>query len=390
MSVKNAGNSARWLMFAEDPGAAVYLKFLPHVLAFGDIELSVVAASHAKVYFGNNCISLESLECKKPGQILDKFKPDLLIVGTSENPRTFAFDLLDSAKLKGISSVGVVDSASNVSERFKGVGDHPLKHAPDWLIVPDMMTAKAFHNSGFSIEKIFVGGHPRFEEILAWRNTWRASDRSAQRDKWLGVQDDSVQVITFISEISTGLNPHQYSRSSSYTLHGDKDSCGRTEIVLDEFFNFISGLSYKPYLVLRLHPKQNKEELPNHVNKFDFISRAEPALEIVNASDMVIGMTSMLMLEASLLGRRVLSIIPKPEERAWLGPIGEAMLCVWTRSQLQEAFALMQNGKAGYLSDDLLPEMDSKRRIVEFLLAHFSGDVLRSSNTQSSKKQELL
>ena len=384
MSEKKPVNPVRWLMFVEDPGAAVYLKFLPHVLVSGDIELSVLAAGHANVYFGDDCISLESLDNKSAEQILDRFKPDLLIVGTSENQKTFAFDLLDLAKLKGISSVGAVDSAANVSERFKGVGVHPLKHAPDWLIVPDMMTAKAFHHIGFSIEKIFVGGHPRFDEILGLRNVWGATERSIQRSKWFDVHDDSLMIITFVSEISTGLNKNQYCRSSFYTLHGDEDSFGRTEIVLDEFLNFINGLSYKPYLVLRLHPKQNKEELSNYVDRFDFISRVEPALEIISASNIVVGMTSMLMLEAALLGRPVLSIIPKAEERAWLGPIGEAMLCVWTSAKLQEAFDLLQNGKAGYLPDELLPEIDSQRRIVNFLLAHFSSAVLGSNNTQPS------
>ena len=54
------------------------------------------------------------------------------------------------------------------------------------------------------------------------------------------------------------------------------------------------------------------------MKEFDYFSQKELPLEVVYASDLVVGMTSMLLYEAALMGKVCLSIMPRSIEKAWL------------------------------------------------------------------------
>jgi hypothetical protein len=77
-------------------------------------------------------------------------------------------------------------------------------------------------------------------------------------------------------------------------------------------------LTSRPQLVLRLHPKNELIEFSRYIDEFDSVSQEEPALEFIYAADCVFGMTTMLMLEAAILGRATFSIVPRQVEREWL------------------------------------------------------------------------
>jgi predicted glycosyltransferase len=51
---------------------------------------------------------------------------------------------------------------------------------------------------------------------------------------------------------------------------------------------------------------------------FDLISEGGDPLELAYVSDIIVGMTTMLLFEASLLGKSVFSIIPRKFEIDWL------------------------------------------------------------------------
>lgn len=361
-----------WLLFVEDPGAAVYVRFLPDALKSYGIDLRVLVAGHAKAYF-EDCFLLEDINngFVSSDNVFHQFQPELLIVGTSENPATFAFALCEEAKKRGIPSVGLVDSAANVSERFRGETHCALRYAPDWLVVPDLWTAKSFEKIGFSLERVLVAGHPRFDEIYDQRSKWTEADRLYQREQLFGIKDASQKVIVFVSEISTGLNHDQYQRSSNYTINGKSTSTGRTEIVIDEFLECVAELPFSPYLVLRLHPKQQSKDLLEYVQHFNFVSSAEPALEVVNASDLVVGMTSMLMQESALMGCATLSIVPKLEERCWLGSMADYIPCAWTKKQIKDILPKMLTIGCEGVDADLLPKRGSQENVAQFLVTQF-------------------
>jgi len=315
----------------------MYLMHLPELLAPENVEFRVITTGHATELLTRKGMPAIPLPPGATGaSLLDAYRPALVIVGTSENESSFSFELIEAARARGIATVGVVDGAANAAERFRGRGDAPLSFAPDWLMVPDAGTALEFGRLGFRADRIRVCGHPQLDQVAALRGSWGAEERRHMRKRWLPGAPPGRAVLMFVSEICTGLNPQQFRRSPAYTLQGNPESDGRTEIVLDELLRALGELPEKPYLVLRLHPKQVESELPRHRPLFDQVSRSEPALELAYAADVVVGMTSMLLLESASLGRPTLSLVPRAEERAWLGEMASSIPCAWTPDGLSE------------------------------------------------------
>ena len=360
-----------WLAFVEDPGAAAYISPLPEALKKEGVDCRVIATGHALKLMTLKGVVADRLPVGASGaSILEAYQPSLVIVGTSENPDSFSFDLIETAKARSIKTVGIVDAASNAAERFRGRGNHPLFFAPDWLIVPDEQTAMEFQNLGFPAGRIEACGHPQFDEVIALRAAWSEQDRQSQREKWIAAASGVRPTLLFISEISTGLNERQFRRSAAYTLRGKPESDGRTEVVLDELLMAIREIPEKPYLILRLHPKQGEDDLPRHRGMFDQISRSEPALELVNASDAVVGMTSMLLMESALLGRPTLSLVPRAMERTWLGPMASSIPCVWMRGDLRRLLPQILAGNE--VCDEPPVPYGSRDKAVRFFREKFA------------------
>ena len=261
---------------------------------------------------------------------------NLLIIGTSENKHTPAFDLVHAARLVGIQTVGVIDAFVNAQFRFRGCSDDPLAYAPDWMIVPDEATADAFECLGFPRGCISVVGHPG--RTLARRRA--QSGRLAVGEGCCASPQDGYRIV-FVSELSDGLDKGQYTRTENYTLMGRGGSSARTAIVAEELLDARSALKTNHgincMMILRLHPKQDKSDLGALNDEFDEVSIGGDPLEVVATADLVVGMTSMLLLEAYDMGLNCLSILPREEEKAWLPEIvSGAIPSVFDRPSLRE------------------------------------------------------
>jgi hypothetical protein len=85
-----------------------------------------------------------------------------------------------------------------------------------------------------------------------------------------------------------------------------------------------------------LHPKNTKEELAPFLKYFHQISQGDPPLPLFFAADLVVGMTSMLLMEAAIMGRSTLSIVPRDVEKVALPTIRSGITpCVTTRKELR-------------------------------------------------------
>lgn len=324
-------NAARIVLFLEDPGAVAYLTGLEAELTSLGFEPVLLVAGNAHKARPDGRTVAET----DAGDILAEIEPVAVVGGTSENLDTFAFDLFRAARQNGIPSFGAVDSAANAAYRFRGRTTEPFAHAPDRLLVPDRATCEAFVALGFARDRITITGHPRLDELAA-----RTGDGHMGKPKGeLFPLAGDRPVIVFVSELSTGLGENPFRRTPDWTLTGDGDSDRRTDVVAQEFVSAARRLASNPWLVLRLHPKQDPADAAAIASRFDQVSQLEPGMDIVGSADLVTGMTSILLNEAAVMGRPVLSIVPDPAERAWLGDLGERMACVWTRESLEAALA---------------------------------------------------
>lgn len=329
------------LLFIEDPGAALFMRGLPAALRARGARPVTIALPYAAPYFPDEeLLAVPPVFDDAAAEILmQREAPAALVFGTSENVDSFAFALRRAALRQGISTLSPVDSAANAEYRFRGSSEDPLNHLPDALLVPDALTARAFQALGMPAANLAICGHPRFDEIAAIRRSWTAADRADQRRRHFAAVGAADRIVVFVSELSTGLGGDQYRRDASYSLDGAGQSPERSHIAAEEMILALSALPFPVHKVLRLHPKNRIADEADFAARFDQVSQAEPGLEIVNAADLVVGMTSMLLVEAACLGRPVLSIVPRALERSWLGAAADAIPCAFQRSDVTSFIA---------------------------------------------------
>ena len=369
--------SAKVLAFVEDPGAANGVLGLDAELTARGARLVVVAIDRAAASLADRV----TFEGATPGEgaeaLLARHAPDALLVGTSENPETLGLALVDAARARGVPSAGFVDAFPNAAYRFRGATDDPLAHCPDVVLVPDAWTRDAFVALGLAAERAIVTGHPMYDAVLAKKAALDALGVACIRTRLFPDAPPGARVVTFCAEISTGFDAAQFRRSDAYTLHGRGGRDGRTEIVLEELLDAAAAAQAGGaplYLVLRMHPKNTREELGALLDEVDLVSAGGDPHEVVYASDLACGMTTTLLVEASLLGKPTLAIVPRALEAEWLPTIRAGVTpCVSTRDALARELSRLvagevaaaapfaEPGAAGRLADALVSLTRRKR-----------------------------
>lgn len=330
-----------WVLFVEDPGALNYFVPLIKELQIRELPFKLYSAGHATGLLEKK--KIDSLDFSPEVLTSIQKNAQLVIVGTSENPDSFAFDLIQTAKKHAVPCVAIVDSGVNAAYRFRGHTNAVLAYAPDYILVPDDWSLREYVKYGYDPYSIFIIGQPA--HAIQTIN----ESPSSMRKRIFPVEAAQRNVIVFVSEISTGLNESQYKKNDTYTLNGRGESINRTEIVVEELLDSVSFLQLpiwaKPYLILRLHPKETQMDLGSLVSEFDYVSIEEDPIELVSAADLVVGMSSMLLSEAHWLGKTCLSIVPKKEERDWLSTTRSgAIPCISDRRALRNYLSIALRG----------------------------------------------
>jgi hypothetical protein len=323
----------RLLAYVEDAGAAVYLAPLSAAVAARGGTCRLIAGQTAGAQLTVLGIPFEtSLPSALPQGL------DAVVVGTSENPRSPSFDLVAKAQRAGIPTLGAVDGSTSAEHRFRGTSTRPLAHAPDWIIVPTKGTAQAFRRLGHPADKVVVCGHPHHDVIRRARADLAGQNRAALRRSLLPMITDDRPILTFLAEISDGLDPALFQRRSGYSLTGRGGDDRRTNIVLEEVLDAVGGLDPRPHVVLRLSPKNTTDEFTAYRAEVSVISQGGSPWPLLHVSDIVVGMSTTVLQESVLLARPTLSVLPCESEKAWL-PDGLASLipCITTRAALQTA-----------------------------------------------------
>jgi hypothetical protein len=348
-------NSHPILIYVEDPGSANYVAQFPERFTQNGWPTVLLAGGYAQEYLDKNKCYFEAVESTATAkEILQSRNPRILLVGTSENTDSLGLSLIQEARSMGIETVGVIDAFSNAEYRFRGNTDNALAYAPNWLIVADSWTWDAYAKLGFSEEKIAVCGHPHYEYVLHMADVLSNQNLLEMRKRLFPGIKNGQKIVVFLTEVSTGLNPAQYQYSDDYTLHGSGKHQDRTKICLEEFLEAVKCLDSKPYIVLRLHPKDFIGNYREYQDECDYISAGGSPLELIFAADLIAGMTSMLLLEAALMRRPTLSILPRKEEMKWLPTIQQGMTpCVLNRNDLTRMLASRISNGSLELTDSL-------------------------------------
>jgi len=368
-----AGSRPGALVFGEDTGAANYLADVPGMLGKMDLACTVVANDHAARHFARLGIECDNLTAAMSSEELVAARPMLVIVGAGINLDSFGLDLIAASKAAGIVTVGVVDQRQNLGDRFRGRTDAPLAYTPDWVLVPDSSARAYFVDEGVPRDRVVLCGHPHFDKMYALRDTCDASQRTALRAQLFPDCAPGRHIVIFGTEPAKSVRGSvgAYRRDRDYTLEGLSGTPYRTQIAIEEFLNALGSVEDPVYTVLRLHPHDPDDtEFADYYAEFDMVSDRGLPQQLMLASDLVVGVTSMLLVEAVILGRPTLSILPRRSDAAMLatiergltphaserGEVGELLVRLIGAPQIQSAAAVedvFPRNAAGRMQDFL-------------------------------------
>ena len=235
---------------------------------------------------------------------LEKESPVLVLTGTSgldvEQKRFIA-----AARHLNIPSLAVLDFWTYYIERFSD-GEGKLSYLPDRIAVVDERMKNDLISSGFEQSIITITGNPAHDDLYKWKTGFTA-DNVLQLRKKLGINPDDLMVLFASQPLSdlfgTDTSNPMYPGYSEKTVFPALAHC-LSEIQKHEHKKII--------LVIRPHPRENPDYFLN-VNTGLLpvsIQNEGDSRDLVMAADIVVGMTTMLLVEACYLGKVVASLQP--------------------------------------------------------------------------------
>lgn len=335
-------------ILVEDPGAANMVVGLPQALSARGVASAVWARGAAAQYLTARETAFEPAPPPQDARRwLTATAARVLVAGTSEDRRGTGLAALDAARQDGVRSVGLVDVGVHLERRFAGETGDAFAFFPDIVALPDAAAAETYRALGAESARLAVTGNPHFDQIRSEIAALNAGDRASLRRRLFPGAGDRL-VIVFGAEISDALDPSAVRRRDEWTLSGSGGFDGRTEVVLETLIASVPPARRATlYTVLRMHPKNAKDDFEAFQPWFDTVSQGGASLPVLWAADAVIGMSSMILTEAAFMGRPVLSIVPSVVERNWLPllAMGLAPVAATEEEAAQRVLALLDGAE---------------------------------------------
>lgn len=290
------------LFFSCEPGGAeVLIPVIRLVQAQPHLEAVVLGYGHALARFAKKEIACDEIGpvTMEDFSLLDHHAPDLLITSATSLPSVDMSEkyLWRQAKLRGIPSLAFLDQWQNYAVRFSGNQDHErLAYQPDWINCLNETGREEMIREGFDETKLVAFGHPYLSSL---KHDLSALDVVSLR---AGLHISAAdKVVLFVSE---PIREH-YGNARGYDQYR----------VLDYFLSSLAVAAERPIILVKLHPKDNRASFQALADKFktlslQFIGNELSPIECLAVSDFIFGMSSIMLIEAYVLGKRVASLQP--------------------------------------------------------------------------------
>lgn len=281
---------AKFLFFAHDPGGANAIEPLIVPLKKNGHEVLVYAKNTA-LSKAPNVIELKENDFQA---FFKRLKPDCIITGTSANDFTEKL-LWKTAKEMNIKSVAILDYWSNYGIRFSKYGtkdiekynsDKTFDYLPNFIIVMDEFAKAEMSKEGIPENIIYVLGNPHF---LKLKELSKNVDKEKIRSQFMKRNEEFM--ITFASQ--------------PYTEDYGK---GQEKQVLKDLQEIVEKMDKRIAIVVKLHPKEDLSKYNGFENIY-LDTKTHP-IDIIMSSDLVVSLTSMFLVEAMILGKKVVSYQP--------------------------------------------------------------------------------
>jgi hypothetical protein len=229
---------------------------------------------------------------------------DCVFAGTShpESSGYFELQCIREAKQAGIRTISFVDHWVNFRLRFLDENKKMLLPNEVWVL--DEKARELAIEEGLPEHILRINRNP-YHEYLEY--LWKpAFEGKAYLDE-LHISKKGFHILFAPDPLS---------------LRDGKQIAGFTEDeALEQLLQVLSDLEFPVQLIVKCHPLQPVKILEEAVKKAKVpvhIITSADTLELVNASDLVIGFYSNLLLEANALGRKVIRFFPGNEKADWL------------------------------------------------------------------------
>ena len=304
------------IVFLEDPGSLTMLTPLLNIFKKKKFHFHLVCSGFAvslQKNFSLTIITDDNNSNYNARKIISLHLPEVVIVGTSENRNSFSLKLIEEAKKRKIKTIGVIDTPANASFRFRGQKNNPLFYATNYLWVVDNIAKNKFLELSYPKEKIFVFGHPYYWEIANKNKTLTKQKINQIRNK-IYTKTKNNKIIVFLGEISDGLDKKIFIKNKDFNLIGTRNSVLRTEIILEELIKVIEKHKNLD-LYVKPHPKEELNFYDKYRNSIKGIIRFKSPIDVCKGADLVVGITTNLLVEAYFASCEVISIIPNISQR---------------------------------------------------------------------------
>ncbi len=326
------------LLSAHDPGAANFLAPVAKKLS-EQVKLTIVLSPLAQSVFDR--YGLKGLCAQDQSALgwLEQVKPDYVVTGTSEGIDTLDRQLVLEAKLKAIPVMSVVDFWSQYAKRFSDAEGTQLAYLPDTVCVVDEQMRAALSEIGISDSQIAITGHPHLEQLP--QRFGQTPGKRAELFEKLGF-DRHFPLICFVSE-TFGWNVQ-----SDYRFHSNSGYQERTLLLLENCLQAVADIADESGMLLqvvnKLHPKNKMQEFFAFESAYPLVHAQDiDPYQLIQAADVVVGMTSMLLLEAACLGTETLSLVPREAEEKMIPNAKDNWRVVRSSKELKEELKRVLN-----------------------------------------------
>lgn len=271
-------------------------------------EVVVAACAQAAEVFAGAGLSPRQADAIEP--LMREASPNVLLLGTSWG-WTLDKRLLSLGNECLLPSVSVVDHWTHYRERFLDPRSNRLV-LPTRIAVPDQVALAQAARAGLPEDLMIATGHPHLETMINALEAPGCQARARElRRAWcesLGRSPDGSRVVLFVSEPFSQFHgpgsPSPYDFTEQDALEG----------VVEAIETLEQQTRGRLALVVKRHPREQSQPLQfgSRAKRRNLcvVSGQEPSSVCVMAADLVVGMLSMVLLEAVLAGRPASSFRP--------------------------------------------------------------------------------
>jgi hypothetical protein len=294
------------LLFSCEPGGAEVLCPVIRLLKEHAYEVVVLACGYGAERFDRQGIHYRQMRISSADVArltLQEVNPDYLITSATSFPWIDMSEkyLWEAAKRCGVGSLAFIDQWQNYSVRFSGPGaQDSLRYLPDHINSINETGRREMIEEGFPDDRLVLFGHPYLSAI---RESYAAQSADTVIAKFGNAPSIYCldEMLLFVSEPLL----ENFGNSKGYSQYD----------VLEYFLENVKRCRKKARVVIKLHPKDNRGKYQIILEHFSaveihIVQNELSSLECLTLSNRIFGMTSIMLVEAFLLGKTVVSLQP--------------------------------------------------------------------------------